>query len=106
MVVAWEDESRTSDAASSGLSVSSFSSFSSRRDVGGESEKVLVEGIAAEKIVLERVLVESVVPVVRVASCQIHNEHLKDSVCHLWVDPSQPLHEHWDRLDCGTLHFR
>ncbi len=46
-------------------------------DLGGGPSLVLAEGIAFEKVVLERIAFE------RVASCHpVQVEHLKDSACH------------------------
>ncbi len=60
-------------------------------DLEGDSSLVLVEGIVLEKIVLENVLEEVLEGI---PSCHpVQVEHWEDSVCHLCVDPSQPLDE-------------
>ncbi len=54
---------------------------------------VPVEGRFAVEILVDRVPAERI-PVEIVASCHpVHVDHWKDSVCHLRVDPPQPLDE-------------
>ncbi len=66
-------------------------------DLEGDPSLSLAEGIAVEKVLVDRVPVERV-PVEkvleRVPSCHpVQVEYWEDSVCHLGVDPSQPLDE-------------
>ncbi len=58
------------------------------------AEKIaLVDRVPVERVPVVRVVVEGV-PFERVPSCHpVQAEHWEDSVCHLCVDPSQPLDE-------------